>query len=64
MTAPTLEPTRVYLAGYPDITGTIVEGDLWCDKVTVQWDEGRRLRLWVDQLGAAPEPTSFLEPRR
>lgn len=54
------EDVRVHLAGWPHLTGTIIDGDEWCDRVTVKWDEGRTIRIYTDRLVAIRECKSVL----
>lgn len=51
-------PARVHLDGYPYLTGTIIEGDLWCNRVTVAFDEGRTLLVSTARLAHLPHPYS------
>jgi hypothetical protein len=44
------QATRVHLKGHPELTGTVVKGDEYSDRVTVKFDEGRTLRLSVRRL--------------
>ena len=37
--------------GHRGLTGTIIKGDLYCDRVTVRWDDKRDTAVaWTDSL--------------